>query len=82
LRGYLGLTGLYHKFIAGYDVVVGPHTALLKREAFRWTDESGEAFQHLKRALMSAPLLQMLPAWDSAPFYIKVMALSRTSADQ
>jgi hypothetical protein len=60
LRGFLGLTGYYRKFIAGYGTVGAPLIALLKREAFRWTEEADEAFNLLKQALMSAPLLQML----------------------
>jgi hypothetical protein len=63
LRGFLDLIGYYRKFIAGYGVVAGPLAALPKREAFRWTDEVEEAFQHLKRALMFLPLLQM-PDFD------------------
>jgi hypothetical protein len=54
LRGFLGLIGYYRKFIAGYGTVAAPLTALLKQEAFRWTDD---AFKTLKQVLMLPPLL-------------------------
>jgi hypothetical protein len=57
LRGFLGLIGYYHKFIMGYGTVAAQLTTLLKREAFKWTNEAEGAFQLLKQALMLAPLL-------------------------
>lgn len=68
LRGFLGLTGYYRKFIAGYDAVAAPLTALLKGAAFSWNDEAEQVFLDLKCALMSAPLLQ-LPDF-SRPFIV------------
>lgn len=60
LRRFLGLAGYCRKFIAPYDSLASPLTALLKREAFSWSDEEECAFLDLKHTLVTAPLLQLL----------------------
>jgi hypothetical protein len=60
LRGFLGLTRYYRKFIAGYGAVTEPLTTLLKGSVFTWILEADAAFLTLKKALISSPLLQLL----------------------
>jgi hypothetical protein len=59
IRGFLGLTGCYRKFIQSYGDIAAPLTQLLKREAFNWTPAATAAFEALKAALTSAPMLQL-----------------------
>ena len=60
LRGFLGLSGYYRKFIRYYATFSRPLTDLLKKQVpFVWTPQHQQCFEHLKQALMTARVLSL-----------------------
>ncbi|KAJ8759923.1 hypothetical protein K2173_010069 [Erythroxylum novogranatense] len=59
VRGFLGLAGYYHKFIRGFGSITAPLTKLLTKKGFHWTSECTIAFNELKQAWSSPPVLQL-----------------------
>ncbi|WMV25218.1 hypothetical protein MTR67_018603 [Solanum verrucosum] len=60
LRSFLGLANYYRKFIAGYSKRAAALTDLLKKDVkYVWSVRCQEAFQNLKEAIASEPILKL-----------------------
>ena len=66
LRGFLGLCNYYRRFVKNFARICIPLNALLKNEVKRnfspsdWTSECQNAFETLKEALVSPPILRFV----------------------
>ena len=74
LRGFLGLTRYYRKFIRNYGKIVGPLTKLLKKNSFSWDDQEEQAFLALKDAMCLTPIIVV--SYFSKPFVLECDVLA------
>ena len=69
VKSFLGLAGYYRKFIKDFTKISAPLTCLTKKNlVFTWDVDCDDAFQRLKGALTTAPVL-VLPD-GSKPFTV------------
>lgn len=73
LRNFLGLAGYYRRFVRHFGQIARPLNDLLKKgTVFVWTSVHEQAFQALKHALITAPVLSLLDF--SKPFCVEIDA--------
>ncbi|XP_050225511.1 uncharacterized protein LOC126674989 [Mercurialis annua] len=64
VRAFLGHAGFYRRFIKDFSSIARPLTSLLVKDApFEFTKECQEAFEKLKEALVTAPIISS-PDWN------------------
>ncbi|CAK1602518.1 unnamed protein product [Parnassius mnemosyne] len=75
VKRFLGMAGWYRRFITNFSKISKPLNKLTSKNVrFEWTTEADESFNHLKTALVSAPILKC-PNFD-LPFSIHCDASS------
>lgn len=72
LRSFLGLAGYYRRFVKGYGIICKSLFAALKNDGFSWGEEQKMAFENIKTAMSSAPVIA-LPDY-SQPFVLEADA--------
>ena len=69
IRSFLGLASYYRRFVEHFAQKAGPLHALTHKNAkFHWDEKCEEAFQLLKAALMTSPILAM--PLDEGRYYL------------
>ena len=59
LRGFLGLTGYYRRFVNGYAQLTKPLTNQLKKDSFAWNKDAEKAIRYLKEVMTQVSVLAM-----------------------
>uniref|UniRef100_A0A2N9H624 Reverse transcriptase n=1 Tax=Fagus sylvatica TaxID=28930 RepID=A0A2N9H624_FAGSY len=59
MRGFLGLTGYYRKFIQDYGKIAAPLTQMLRKNSFNWSEKAVASFEKLKVSMTQAPVLAL-----------------------
>ena len=74
LRGFLGLTRFYRRFVRHYATLATPLTDLLGSHSLQWSTSAEDAFRELKNRIITSPVLS-LPDF-SKPFVVETNAFA------
>ena len=70
IQAFLGFANFYRRFINNFSKLAQPLTKLLRKDVpWEWAEAQGQAFQRLKQAFISAPILIM--ADPAKPFTLE-----------
>jgi hypothetical protein len=59
IQSFLGFANFYRRFVHDFSKITTPLTKLTRKETpFKWTEDAQNAFDKLKQALISQPILQ------------------------
>jgi len=77
VRSFLALAGYYRRFVKGYANIAAPLHALTKKnQSFVWNEKTQKAFESLKEALTTPPILAM--SEDNGEFVLDTDASDQT----
>ena len=69
VRSFLGFVGYYRRYIKNFAGIAAPLTDLLKKSnSWQWTVKEQDAFDELRKAMMTRPVLRTPD--DTKPFHI------------
>ena len=57
VQSFLGLTNYYRKFVLNYAKIAQPISDLVRGKTYKWSSTHQQAFENLKQALVTAPVL-------------------------